>query len=101
LPYLGGVYLRALPGPAAAALRRVFERNQLLWIYCHPYDFDADEPFWVVPEAGALGSRLLWYNRRRTFAKVDALLRGHAGPPLAERVAALADLPTIEPRGRP
>jgi polysaccharide deacetylase family protein (PEP-CTERM system associated) len=101
VPYLGGVYLRALPRPASAALRRVFERDQLLWIYCHPYDFDAGEPFWVVPEAGALGSRLLWYNRRRTFAKVDALLRDHAGPPLAERVATLDALPTFEPAGGP
>lgn len=101
LPYMGGVYLRALPRPASAALRRVFERDRLLWIYCHPYDFDADEPFWVVPEAGALASRLLWYNRRRTFAKVDALLRDHAGAPLAERVAALHALPVFEPTATP
>jgi hypothetical protein len=68
----------------------------MLWIYCHPYDFDPDEPFWVVPEVGKLGSRLLWYNRRRTFAKVDALLRGRAGPPLRERIATLGTLPTLE-----
>ena len=34
----------------------------------------------------ALGSRLLWYNRRRTFAKIEAMLRGRAGAPLAERL---------------
>ncbi|HXY92581.1 MAG TPA: polysaccharide deacetylase family protein [Acidimicrobiia bacterium] len=96
LPYLGGVYLRAFPGPLASLARRGFGRDHLLWIYCHPYDFDPDEPFWVVPEAGRLGSRLLWYNRRRTFAKVDALLRGRAGTPLAERVTALGPLPTVE-----
>jgi polysaccharide deacetylase family protein (PEP-CTERM system associated) len=94
LPYLGGVYLRALPGAASAAARRGFGSRQVLWIYCHPYDFDPDEPFWVVPEAGAVGSRLLWYNRRRTFAKVDALLRGRVGAPLAERVDTLGELPT-------
>ena len=87
LPYLGGVYLRAHPGagvgrsPGASV-----GRDQLLWIYCHPYDFDPDEQFWVVPDAGRLGSRLLWYNRRRTFAKIEAMLRGRAGPPLAERL---------------
>jgi polysaccharide deacetylase family protein (PEP-CTERM system associated) len=96
LPYLGGVYLRALPHPVSAAARRGFGRDRVLWIYCHPYDFDADEPYWVVPEVGALGSRLLWYNRRRTFAKVDALLAGRAGPPLAERVRALGPLPSVE-----
>jgi polysaccharide deacetylase family protein (PEP-CTERM system associated) len=86
LPYLGGVYLRAIPGPASAVARRGVGRDQLLWIYCHPYDFDPDEEFWVVPEAGRLGSRLLWYNRRRTFAKIEAMLRGRTGPPLAERL---------------
>jgi hypothetical protein len=80
------VYLRALPGPASTVARRSVGRAQLLWIYCHPYDFDPDEEFWVVPDAGRLGSRLLWYNRRRTFAKVEAMLRGRAGAPLAERL---------------
>jgi peptidoglycan-N-acetylglucosamine deacetylase len=96
IPYLGGVYLRALPSAVSSAARRGFGRHQMLWIYCHPYDFDPDEPFWVVHEAGRLGSRLLWYNRRRTFAKVDALLRNRAGPPLGERIATLGALPMLE-----
>ena len=96
LPYLGGVYLRALPTPVSNAARRGLGHTQLLWIYCHPYDFDADEPFWVVPEAGRVGSRLLWYNRRRMFTKVDAVLRSRPGPPLCERVAACGPLPTFE-----
>ena len=91
LPYLGGVYLRAIPGPASSLARRSVGRDQLLWIYCHPYDFDPDEDFWVVPDAGRWGSRLLWYNRRRTFAKIETMLRGRAGPPLAER---LTEVPT-------
>jgi polysaccharide deacetylase family protein (PEP-CTERM system associated) len=89
LPYLGGVYLRALPTPVSATARHVFGRNQMLWTYCHPYDFDADETFWVAPEVGRLGSRLLWYNRRRMFAKVDAVLRAGVAPPLGERLAPL------------
>jgi polysaccharide deacetylase family protein (PEP-CTERM system associated) len=86
LPYLGGVYLRALPDAFGRVARATVGREQLLWIYCHPYDFDPDEPFWVVPDAGRLGSRLLWYNRRRTFAKVERVLHGRAGPPLGERL---------------
>lgn len=89
LPYLGGVYLRALPTPVPATARRMFGRNQMLWLYCHPYDFDTEESFWVAPEIGRLGSRLLWYNRRRMFAKVDALLRAGVAPPLGERIASL------------
>ena len=75
-----------IPGAASTAVRRSVGRGQLLWIYCHPYDFDPDEEFWVVPDAGRWGSRLLWYNRRRAFAKVESVLRGRAGPPLAERL---------------
>jgi peptidoglycan-N-acetylglucosamine deacetylase len=86
LPYLGGVYMRAIPGAASAGARAVVGRGQLLWIYCHPYDFDPEEPFWVVPDAGPMGSRLLWYNRRRTFAKVERILHGRAGLPLGERL---------------
>ena len=91
LPYLGGVYLRAIPTMASTLARRHVGRDQLLWIYCHPYDFDPGEEFWVVPDAGRLGSRLLWYNRRRTFAKIEAMLHGRAGPPLAERLTEVRD----------
>ena len=49
----------------------------------------------MVPEAGKLGSRLLWYNRRRTFAKVAAALDGRVGPPLRERIADLAAVPVF------
>ncbi len=90
LPYLGGVYLRALPRSTSAGARAVVGRKQLLWIYCHPYDFDPDEPFWIVPDAGRVGSRLLWYNRRRTFAKVERILHGRAGRPLGERLHEVA-----------
>ena len=100
LPYLGGVYMRALPGPVTAGARAAVGKGQLLWIYCHPYDFAPDEPFWVVPDAGPMGSRLLWYNRKRTFAKVERILAGRAGRPLGERLdevpAATISLPTHE-----
>ena len=43
------------PGAASTTARRSVGRGQLLWIYCHPYDFDPDEEFWVVPDAGRLG----------------------------------------------
>jgi polysaccharide deacetylase family protein (PEP-CTERM system associated) len=89
LPYLGGVYLRTLPRPLPDLARAACGNRQLLWLYCHPYDFDVEEAFWTAPELGRLGSRLLWYNRRHMFAKVGALLRGRVAPPLAERVAAL------------
>ncbi len=53
-----------------------------------------------MPDAGRLGSRLLWYNRRRTFAKIEAMLRGRAGPPLAERLHEVPASACLTPTSR-
>ena len=99
LPFLGGVYLRLIPSAVSRSLLTVTS-PRAPWLYCHPYDFDPDEPYWVVPDAGRLGSRLLWLNRRRMQGKVEQLLRDGAGPPLRERAAVLRpQLPTFVPEG--
>ena len=55
-------------------------------------EFDAAYRDEYLPAlAGSEGSRLLWYNRRRTFAKIEAMLRGRAGRPLAERLDEVPD----------
>jgi polysaccharide deacetylase family protein (PEP-CTERM system associated) len=97
LPFLGGVYLRLLPPPAVRAALSAFGRGQLLWTYCHPYDFDADEPFRVLPDLGSAKSRLLWHNRRRMLSRIDALLRDRPSRPLGERVAAGVEVHAAAP----
>lgn len=87
---LGGTYLRLLP---AGLLRRRLGATDVPFVYCHPYDFDPDEPFWWEPVAGKLAP-LLWVGRRRLWSKMETLL-ADAGPPLAERVPALGPLPTF------
>ncbi|MGK2929705.1 MAG: DUF3473 domain-containing protein [Acidimicrobiales bacterium] len=89
---LGGTYLRILP---AALLRRRLGTTDVPFVYCHPYDFDPDEPFWWEPVAGKLAP-LLWVGRGRLWSKMQVLL-ADAGPPLGERVAALDELPTFHP----
>ena len=78
---LGGTYLRVLP---ERVLRRA-RSSAVPFVYCHPYDFDADEPFWWEPVAGKLAP-LLWVGRRRLLDKLARMLRP-AGPPLRERLA--------------
>ena len=85
LPF-GGTYLRVLPWPVLAASLRVIDVGPAPNTYCHPYDFDPDEPYWQPPETGAVTSRLLWVGRRRMFTKVRRLLGDAPGPPLAERL---------------
>ena len=60
------------------------------WIYCHPYDFDPEEPFGVMPEATWLTSRIVHARRRHTFDRVQTLLqRLGAAPPLGELAPAV------------
>lgn len=86
-PYLGGAYLRVLPLPFVSYGIRNAGDDELLWLYCHPYDFDPGEPFRPRAELGRLGSRLMWVGRSRMHRRVRDVLASNAAPPLAERAA--------------
>ena len=88
-PYLGGVYFRVLPWTAVRIGLARAHADEVLWLYCHPYDFDPDEPFNPRGDVGRLGNRLLWLNRSRMAARVARVLAGRAGAPLRERAAAV------------
>ena len=85
-PYMGGVYLRALPWPLVQLTWRLNGGGPAPLTYCHPYDFDTEERYWPVPDAGRLAP-LLWVGRRRALAKMDRLLASGAGLPLRDRIA--------------
>jgi polysaccharide deacetylase family protein (PEP-CTERM system associated) len=98
LPHLGGVYFRVLPFPVVRAARRLLERTRIPNLYCHPYDFDADEPRWTVGDVPRWAVGLLWLNRSRMFAKLGRLFdSGPVGPPLVERLATLGGAPVFTP----
>lgn len=89
LPFLGGIYLRYLPRVAIHAGLRQLASDQPRWSYIHPYDIDADEPYFRFPGTSALMSWLLWRNRRGALDKLRRLAEAApVGAPLAERVAA-------------
>jgi len=90
------VWLRNLPWAVTQFGLAMAADTPLAWSYAHPYDFDPGEPFRALPEAGALGSRLIWRERRRSFARFDRLHAGRVAPPLAERLASLP-LPAAAP----
>lgn len=95
LPLFGGTYLRLAPASVVRMLARRAPGHA--WLYAHPYDFDPDEERWVVPEVGALGSRLLWWGRSGMRSKVGALVAG-AERPLAEVASSVAaDATVFEP----
>lgn len=98
LPYLGGIYLRYLPTPLLGRLAAGTAPAVAPWTYTHPYDYDPDEPFAVMPGTSWMTSVLLHFRRRRTMDRVVRLLREHgATPPLREVADAHRTAPIVEP----
>ena len=85
MPFLGGMYLRYLPGWDLRAMSGRLE-GPLAWTYCHPYDIDIAEPFRRMPGMGLVSGAFLWANRRVTLGRLRALLRDRVSVPLAERL---------------
>jgi hypothetical protein len=94
VPFLGGIYLRYVP----LALTRRFLGGlgdaAVPWTYTHPYDIDPDEPFFVMPHAGWLTSRIVHTRRGATLPRLEAVLAagGGAGRPLGEIARTLEEL---------
>ena len=74
VPFLGGIYLRYLPTAAITRFIKRYSSDQEKWIYCHPHDFDHQERFFQIEGTSFLVSLLLWFNRRGTMRKLDAIL---------------------------
>lgn len=96
IPYLGGAYMRVLPSMVRRRGVRLAPEGSVLWTYCHPWEFDPDEPFYVYEHGGWLVSRIGWINRGGMLRRVVASLRDGAGPPLREVVAGLGQLPVFD-----
>ena len=98
MPFLGGTFLRVLPPWVVRRAAVELPADSVPWVYGHPHDIDVLEPLYRVDEVGWWGTVLLWINRGRMLERVDALVEGRVGPPLGERLAAIADdLPTFDP----
>jgi polysaccharide deacetylase family protein (PEP-CTERM system associated) len=98
-PFLGGAYMRVLPSLVRRRGMRTASPASVLWTYCHPWEFDPDEPFYVYEHGGWLVSRIGWINRGGMLRRVEKSLHDAAGPPLREVVASLDDLEVFDPVG--
>ena len=99
IPFLGGIYLRYVP---LVLTRRMFANlgeHSAPWSYSHPYDIDPDEPFFVMPHAGWLTSRIVHTRRGATLSRLAALIAiaGGSARTLGETAGALSsrELPRI------
>ena len=94
---VGGAYLRLFP---KVLVKRMIHHLPKIapWIYLHPYDFDCDEPFRVLPgTSGQIESRVLFFRRKVMKSCLQEFLKNNIGPPLIEVVKSLrlADLTTF------
>jgi peptidoglycan-N-acetylglucosamine deacetylase len=99
LPFLGGAYLRVLPRPVQRFGLRRAPDGAVLWTYCHPWEFDPDEAFYVFDDGGWMASRIGWLNRKNMMRRVERLLAGPVGPSLgacAERLRDDASLQVVD-----
>jgi len=92
MPYLGGIYLYALPSFLARRTAMKADVKEVLWTYAHPYDFDREEKFAPMPDTPLWISYILWNARRKAEDKIRKVLALGTAPPLGERVAALTSL---------
>jgi len=97
IPFLGGTYLRLLPEAVRVRGFRETPPGSVLWTYCHPWEFDPDEKFYVFEHGGLPASILGWTNRKGMMNRVTNLLAAGSGPPLREVVESLEGLPVVMP----
>jgi hypothetical protein len=94
LPYLGGIYLYATPWMLTRRWLAKADKDELLWTYAHPYDFDRQEKFTRMADTPYWVSLVLWLARRNAERKLRKVLGSGVGSPLGERVKALTSLGT-------
>ncbi|MDD3288449.1 MAG: polysaccharide deacetylase family protein [Alphaproteobacteria bacterium] len=84
VPYLGGIYLYTLPSALTKRWKESAPLNEVLWTYTHPYDFDKDEPFSLMPGVSAIACAILWTARKVAEKKIRRLLETGTAPTFAE-----------------
>ena len=101
IPFLGGAYARVLPKGLARRGLQAADSDSVLWTYCHPWEFDPDEKFYVYEHGGWLASRVGWMNRRGMMGRIESVMATGVGLPLGERAAGLEGLAVQTPADVP
>ena len=64
IPYLGGAYFRLFPSIIRKIGIRKSSNKEVLWTYCHPWEFDPNEKYYQLEDVGRVTSRIAWIGRK-------------------------------------
>ncbi len=86
IPYLGGIYLYTLPFSFVRwLLDKKTPKDQILWTYAHPYDFDREELLPRIQDTPLWATLILRLGRARAEKQIRRVLALGDAPPLGER----------------
>jgi polysaccharide deacetylase family protein (PEP-CTERM system associated) len=85
IPYLGGIYMYALPFALVKYFVAQSSPEEVLWTYTHPYDFDVEEKFIPTLHGSLFASIVLWLARLVAERKIERVLELGDGVTMREK----------------
>ena len=95
IPYLGGAYFRLFPSIIRKMGVRRSSYGEVLWTYCHPWEFDPDEKYYQLENVGRSTSRIAWIGRKGMENKMREVLKDASSQTLGD-IASTMDSSQLE-----
>ena len=95
IPYLGGAYFRLFPSIIRKMGVRRSSYGEVLWTYCHPWEFDPDEKYYQLENVGRSTSRIAWIGRKGMENKMRDFLKDASSQTLGD-IASTIDSSQLE-----
>ena len=95
IPYLGGAYFRLFPSVIRKIGIRKSSNKEVLWTYCHPWEFDPEEKYYQLENVGRATSRIAWIGRKGMENKMRDFLKETSSQSLGE-IASTIDLSQLQ-----
>ena len=95
IPYLGGTYFRLFPSIIRKMGVRRSSYGEVLWTYCHPWEFDPDEKYYQLENVGRSTSRIAWIGRKGMENKMRDFLKDASSQTLGD-IASTMDSSQLE-----
>ena len=103
IPYLGGAYFRLFPSIIRKIGVRRSSNKEVLWTYCHPWEFDPNESYYQLENVGRATSRIAWIGRKKMEGKMRVFLKDASSETLGDIASTmnLSKLQIVDPEFSP